>query len=194
MTDSEPSDYELVDLALSGDQGAFAALTDRYGPSVLGVVFRMVHNREDAEDIVQESFVKAFNALESFNKKFSFSTWLYKIATNHSIDYLRKKRLKLSSIDARIQTKDGEVRRQIPDSTHNPEDHLLAHEVRTSVEKAIKALPEKYRAVIILRHTQEKSYEEIADILSLPMGTIKARIFRAREMLKITLRRKGYRT
>ena len=184
---TDKSDLELIDAAIDGNQGAYSIIMERYKNSLGALIFKMVHNQEETKDLVQEAFIKAFNALESYNRKYSFSTWLFKIASNNCIDHLRKKRLKTSSIDAPIATKDGEVKQEIPDMTFNPEGKVVQDELISGIDNAIAALPEKYKDVINLRHKKDKSYEEIANQLDLPIGTIKARIFRAREMLKKSL-------
>lgn len=134
--------------------------------------------------------MKAFRALESFNENFAFSTWLYKIAVNNCIDYLRKKRLQTYSYDRPLNMKNGQVQRDYPDPDSRPDAALLSTEKTRLINEAIDNLPPKYRQVIILRHREELSYEEIADQLHLPLGTVKARIFRAREMLKKSLKGK----
>ena len=183
MTMSETNSL-LIQKALEGDQEAYACIVDRYRGQIYGLVFRMVKNREEAEDITQETFIKAFKALASFNADYAFSTWLYKIAANNCIDYFRKKRLKTYPLDNPIQSKDGERSREYPNQEQGPEYGLLSKEKSFQIQKAIDSLPEKYKAAIILRHTKDQSYEEIADELGIPLGTVKVRIFRAREMLK----------
>lgn len=143
----------------------------------------MIRNEEEVDDLVQESFIKAFSSLGSYATQYAFSTWLYKIATNHTIDYLRKRRLKTISIDKPVQTKDGEMELEIPDVEYRPDRHIVEDQRNRIIEEAIAKLPEKYHRVIVMRHQQEMSYEDIADQLGLPLGTVKAHIFRAREML-----------
>jgi RNA polymerase sigma factor (sigma-70 family) len=148
----------------------------------------MVHDVQEAEDLTQESFIKAFNSLAQFNEEYAFSTWLYKIASNNCIDYFRKRKLQTYSLDKPIQYKDSEIQQEIPDPDLNPEKSILADERQTIIQEAIATLPEKYYTAIVLRHNDERSYEEIAEILNLPLGTVKARIFRAREMLNKALK------
>ena len=150
----------------------------------------MVKNVQDAEDLTQEAFIKAFNSLASFNEEYAFSTWLYKIATNNCIDYFRKRKLQMYSLDKPIQYKDSELQHEIPDPDFNAEKTILTSERNQLIREAIETLPKKYYIAIVLRHTEEKSYEEIAAILKLPLGTVKARIFRAREMLNKALKEK----
>lgn len=133
--------------------------------------------------------MKAFASLAMYRSEYRFSTWLYKIAANASIDYLRKRRIQALSLDRPLETKDGEVEFEVPDYSYHPERDLERKEQRFSIEEAIQSLPDKYREVIIYRHKDDKSYEEIADLLDIPVGTVKARIFRARELLKKKLRR-----
>jgi len=181
-------DDTLIKEALKGDQKAFEQLVTRHQTSVYHIVFRIVRDKEVASDLVQETFMKAFSSLKSYRSEFRFSTWLYKIAANASIDFLRKKRIQAMSLDNPIQTKDGEVTIEIPDYTHHPEEEIIRRERAVSIQEAIDSLPDKYRRVIVARHKEEKSYEEIAGELNLPVGTVKARIFRARELLKKRLR------
>jgi RNA polymerase sigma factor (sigma-70 family) len=150
----------------------------------------MVHDKDEVEDLTQEAFIKAFNSLKNFNEEFAFSTWLYKIATNNCIDYIRKKKLATFSIDKPLESKDGEYSFEIPDTTYQPDKDLIAGQRTKILEEAVNALPEKYRQVILMRHTEDKDYQEIADELHLPLGTVKAHIFRAREILYKRLKKK----
>ena len=135
-------------------------------------------------------FAKAFKALDSYSAEYAFSTWIYKIATNHAIDYRRKKRLKTSSINRPIQTKEGEMELDVPDYTYRPDRHIIQSQQGDILQRAIDKLPEKYKRVIVLRHQKEMSYADIAETLNLPLGTVKAHIFRARSALYKYLRGK----
>ena len=181
-------DLILVDAALAGDQNAFKQLLKKHREAIYHVIFRIVHNPQEAEDLVQETFMKAFNSLSSYSSKYKFSTWLYRIAANSSIDYLRKKKIAAFSLDEEVPTRHGTVSLELADWTYNPEIDLVAKQRRFSVEEAIDSLPKRYREVIVLRHKEEKSYEEIAVILKIPVGTVKARIFRGRVLLKKKLK------
>lgn len=181
-------DQRLIKLAREGDQKAFETLLKKYRNLVYHVMIKMVRNPQEAEDLSQEAFIKAFNALASFNEEFAFSTWLMKIATNNCIDYLRKKKLRTYSIDEPLQYKEEQVQIELPDHDPTPERTLLNQERSKLINDAIQSLPPRYRHVIVLRHQEEKSYEDIAEILKLPLGTVKARIFRAREMLNKKIR------
>ena len=178
------SDLVIVQKALTGDQAAYDQLLKKYRGAIYGLTYKMVSNKEQAEDIVQETFIKAFSALSSFNEEYSFSTWLFKIASNNCIDFLRKKRLQTFSIDQSTESQDGTMTKELPDPIVNPEMRLIESEKRSIIEMAIENLPKKYRIAIIMRHKEEKSYEEISEALGIPLGTVKARIFRAREKLK----------
>jgi RNA polymerase sigma-W factor len=181
-------DHRLINAARNGDQKAFEALLNKYRNLVYHVMIKMVGNTQEAEDLTQEAFIKAFNALATFNEEFAFSTWLMKIATNNCIDFLRKKKLKVFSINEPIQYKDEELQYEIPDHEPTVDRKMLSEERSKFIDDAIQSLPYRYRHVILLRHKEEKSYEEIAEILDLPLGTVKARIFRAREMLNKKIR------
>ncbi|RMF58082.1 MAG: sigma-70 family RNA polymerase sigma factor [Calditrichaeota bacterium] len=179
---------DLIKKAIKGDETAYKRLLENYRGAIYNLLFKMVRNREETEDLVQEAFIKAFAALPSFNEEYAFSTWLYKIAINNCIDHLRKKKLKTYSINKPLQSKDGELGREFPDTSMSPDKKILSEERTNIIEAAISELPENYKIAIVLRHTEEKSYEEIAEILNIPLGTVKARIFRAREMLKKKLK------
>ena len=177
-------DHDLVRKALDGDQAAFARLRNKYQGSLNAMLYKMVRNQLDAEDLTQEAFIKAFSSLESFNFQYAFSTWLYKIASNNCIDYLRKRRLKTVSYDEPIRTGKGEMEMQLPDTTTpSPDAPLTASERSKIIQQAIADLPEKYRVVIELRHQREMEYQDIADELDLPLGPVKAHLFRARARL-----------
>lgn len=187
---SSEQDRELVERALKGNEAAYRALMEKYQNALYHHINRMVRGKQEVDDLVQESFIKAFSALTSYSSQYAFSTWLYKIATNHTIDYLRKKKLQTFSIDKPMSTKDGELEYELPDTTYRPDRHIVADQRRTLIQEAIDALPPKYHRVIVLRHQQEKTYDEIARELDLPLGTVKAHIFRARELLNKYLRDK----
>lgn len=189
---SRQEDAELIGRAVEGDQQAFSQLRQKYYPTIAGLIRRMMRNSDDVEDLIQETFVKAFNAITTFNHDYAFSTWLYRIASNHCIDFLRKKRLKTFSIDQPLETSDGELQYEISDSTWLPDTDMHNKEKTALLQNAIQDLPDKYRKVIELRHTDELDYQEIANQLNLPLGTVKAHLFRAREMLYKKLKNKMY--
>ncbi len=184
----QDDDSILIEQALAGSQKAYTELMERHRTAIYHIINKIVHNEDVANDLVQETFMKAFSALATYRSEYRFSTWLYKIAANTSIDFLRKKRIQALSLDRPLVTKDGEVDIEIPDYSYHPERDLEQKERNFSIEEAIESLPKKYREVIVYRHKDDKSYEEIADLLGVPVGTVKARIFRARELLKKKLR------
>jgi RNA polymerase sigma-70 factor (ECF subfamily) len=192
--ESREEDRRLIAAALAGDQEAYARILGKYHDAISNLIYRMINRPEEVEDLTQEAFIKAFAALASFNDEYAFSTWLYKIATNNCIDYLRKRKLHTFSIDKPLQGADDEYQFEIADHTTIPDQGIIDRQQRLTIEQAIASLPEKYRRVIHMRHVQEKSYEDIALELDLPLGTVKAHIFRAREMLNKMLRGKvgGY--
>ncbi len=191
MIDMNASDKQLIQLAIEGNQKAYEELLRKYHGVIYHLIYKMVGNKEETEDLVQETFVKAFHSLKSFKEEFAFSTWLYKIATNHTIDLLRKKKLQTYSLDEPVKIKEGEVNREYPDENYSPEKVLLSGETTEIILRSIEALPEKYRRVINLRHKEDKSYEDISAFLQVPVGTVKARLFRARELLKKELKKSG---
>ena len=185
---SRAEDKDLIRAALDGEQDAFKRLMKKYHGAIYHLIVRMIGYNAEAEDLTQEAFIKAFNSLASFNDEFAFSTWLYKIATNNCIDHLRKRKLKTLSIDKPLPTHDGETQMELPDHSYIPDNRILATQQSRAIQNAIDDLPDKYRLVIVMRHQQEKSYDEIAEELQLPLGTVKAHIFRARELLSRALR------
>ncbi len=177
-------DLELVDLAKKGDQVAFGKLMDRYRDSIFFMVLKMVHNRDDAEDLTLEAFGKAFNSISNYSADFAFSTWLFKIATNNSIDFIRKKKLQTTSLDQTTSTEDGEVTPiAVRDHSANPEESMVKEQRAAKIRAAIEQLSPKYRSLIELRYLDELAYEEIAEKLDIPLGTVKAQLFRAKDML-----------
>lgn len=169
--------------ALDGDRVAFEKLARKYREPLARHVSRLVRDRDDVDDLTQEALTKALTQLASYDPSYAFSTWLYRIATNHSIDHLRRRKLATYSLDQPIRTKDGEMQAEVPDSTWRPDRHVVADQQRTLINEAIARLPEKYHRVIVMRHVEELAYEEIAEQLDLPLGTVKAHIFRARALL-----------
>jgi RNA polymerase sigma-70 factor (ECF subfamily) len=170
------------------DERAFERLVEKYRGPLTRHVAGMLRDPQATDDLVQEAFVKAFTALPSYSPDYAFSTWLYRIATNHTIDHIRRRRLKTVSIDKPIGTRDGEMQMELPDSTYRPDRAIVADQRGALLREAIDRLPEKYHRVIVMRHQEDLSYEEIATALDLPLGTVKAHIFRARALLNKFLR------
>lgn len=192
-SESSLEDDALVKKAKGGDEKAYKKLVDKYERALYFHILKMVKDREQVEDLVQEAFVKAFDNLNTYSNSYAFSTWLYRIATNNTIDYLRKKKLKTLSIDKPMKTKDGEMEMQLPDESASTDRDIIKKQRQQIVQDAIDDLPEKYRKVIELRHMEEKSYQEISEVLDKPLGTVKAHIFRARELLYKALKDKRHR-
>lgn len=180
---SSIEDDKLVAAALRGREDSYKKLVDKYDRPIYFHIRKMIKEVEMVEDLVQEVFIKAFKNLGSYSNEYAFSTWLYRIATNHTIDYLRKKKLQTFSINDPVKTKDGEMEVQLPDTSFATDAPIMKSERKAIVQDAIHNLPDKYRKVIQMRHMEELSYDEIASELDLPLGTVKAHIFRARELL-----------
>ncbi|MEM9916653.1 MAG: sigma-70 family RNA polymerase sigma factor [Bacteroidota bacterium] len=185
-------DYELVLRAIDGSQKAYSILMDRYRSSIFHMMLKMVNNREDADDLTLEAFGKAFNKLPSYAPRYAFSTWLFKIAINNCIDYIRKKRLNLLSIDDPIEPhSDHDYSSNIRSNTLDPEEKFIRKQRVKLMRTIMGKLSLKYRLMIELRFFEELSYDEIAKELDIPLGTVKAQLFRAKEILYQLLQQPG---
>src|SRR5437016_2884975 len=181
----EVTDADLVRKTLSGKTEAYNALVQRYQRQVYNLAYRMLGNDDDAGDLVQDTFLRAYGALASFRQDASFLTWLYKIASNLCIDQMRSRKSRGAlSLDVELE----EGREPMADRTQGPEETTVRGAVANIVHKEVMNLPERYRIVVVMRHLQGMSIEEIAGQLSLPSGTVKTHLFRAREMLRERLR------
>ena len=177
-------DYQLVQQAIRGSQKAYTVLMERYRNSIYHMMFKMVKNREDSDDLTLEAFGKAFNKLHSYEPRYAFSTWLFKIAINNCIDYIRKKRLKLLSIDDPIEpNSDHDFSSNIRSGALDPEERFIRKQRVKLMRTILNKLSLKYRLMIELRFFEELSYDEIANELNIPLGTVKAQLFRAKEIL-----------
>ncbi len=181
-------DLKIIESCLLGNTQAFSQLIDSYKNMVYNLSYRMSNNPHEAEDISQEAFLRAFQSLAHFNPSYKFSTWLYQITLNIIRDRFKKKELNYVSLDTPVETDDSEFYPQPADFTNNPEQIIDQQEKTQAIQQAILSLPLKYREVIVLRHLQDLSYIEIANILKLPAGTVKVRLYRAREQLKKILK------
>jgi RNA polymerase sigma-70 factor, ECF subfamily len=185
------SDQDVVLRARSGQESAYRELIRRYERPVFALVFRMVRDRELAEDLSQETFVKALNAIDSYRPEFKFSSWIFKIANNAAIDHLRRRELDTLSLDGSPHAETPEAMQatalQIGARQETPLDTVEAKELGTAIEAAIGSLRPEYRSCILLRHVEGRAYEEIAEILNLPLGTVKTYIHRARNELRQSL-------
>lgn len=182
LSEKARQDYELVQKALQGDEKAFARLLGRYKDAIYFMLLKMVNNRSDAEDLTLEAFGKAFKNLHQYSPTYAFSTWLFKIASNNCIDFLRKKKGTFVSIENNDQSENQE-QIKIPSKEPNPEEKLIRMQRAILLRKVVRRLKPRYQTLVELRYFNELSYEEIAKELHLPLGTVKAQLFRAREML-----------
>ncbi len=184
LSDKARLDLRLVEAAKNGSQAAFGELMERYRESVYFTMFKMVKNSDDADDLTIEAFGKAFNRIEQYSPSFAFSTWLFKIASNNCIDFIRKKRVKVTSLDTGYTRGDGEVMYlEVSSQTQNPEEVIIHGQKVKLMRDLVTKLKPRYRELVELRYFEELSYEEIAETLDLPLGTVKAQLFRAREFL-----------
>lgn len=180
---SRQEDFEAIRKVLDGDTKAFEFLQKKYKYLIYSLIKKMIKNENDVEDLTQEAFIKAFNALDKFKFNYSFSAWIYRIASNATIDFLRKKRFDTFSIDRPIGDSEDENYFEIEDESYIPDQDVLSEEKTKIIKEAIDRLPENYREIIILRHEEELDYKSIAKKLDLPLGTVKAHLFRARKLL-----------
>jgi len=185
LSDKAKKDYLLVLRALNEkDQRAYTELMGRYKDSVYFMLLKMVNNSDDAEDLTIETFSKAFKRLDQYTPQFAFSTWLFKIASNHSIDFIRKKRIRAISIDQGYSNEDGESYViPVKEESLDPEESMQKDERVQRMRDVVEKLKPRYKRLVELRYLEEKSYEEISEILELPLGTVKAQLFRARDFM-----------
>ncbi|MBA3785692.1 MAG: sigma-70 family RNA polymerase sigma factor [Acidobacteria bacterium] len=184
------TDVELIANAISGYEDGFEELVRRYQRPITSYVYRMLSDYEAALDVTQEVFIKVYNSLEKYSSDYKFSTWLYRIAHNAAIDYMRRNSVNLQSLET--ETEDGTYQLQIKDERPTPEQEREHTEWRNEIEAVVHCLPAAYRDLIILRHSRDMSYDEIAEITCLPLGTVKNRLFRAREMMREIFIERGF--
>ena len=185
FSDKALEDFKLIDQAVDGqDQQAFAELMKRYKNPVYHMILKMVRNVDDAEDLTIEAFAKAFKNLHKFKKDFTFSTWLFRIATNNTIDFIRKKRLDTMSLNTSFKDDNGDaVTIDVQDRNLNPQEEAIKTQKIELVRMFVTKLPAKYQRLVRLRYFDELSYDEIAKELEAPLGTVKAQLHRARELM-----------
>ncbi|PZE19532.1 RNA polymerase sigma factor SigW [Paenibacillus xerothermodurans] len=180
----EQIDVRLAKLARNGDRAAFAELVELYKEKIFHLAYRMLHNRHEAEEIVQETFLRVYTNLERYDENQKFSTWIYRIGTNLCIDRLRKRKPNYS-LDAEMNDGEGtDWYAMLPSEDDTPDDQVILSETRNEIRKSIETLPEKYKTVVVLRYLQDLSLQEISEVLSLPITTIKTRLHRGREHLR----------
>lgn len=177
-------DEELVAAVLAGDRERFGDLVERYQGRLVNYLFRLLRNLDEAHELAQEVFLKVYQALDRYDPRYRFSTWLFRVAQNAAIDQIRRRRLKLVPIH-RQEEGDEEGRDwDLPSPERGPYRHLRNRERGEAIQQAIDALPWEYRELIVLRHYGELSYEEIAGVKEMPLGTVKNKLFRGRQLLK----------
>jgi len=185
------SDQQVVELARAGKEVAYRELLHRYERPVFSLIYRMVRHHAAAEDLAQETFVKVLNALDSYRPEYKFSSWIFKIANNAAIDHLRRREVSTLSLDgapdARTADEIEATALQVTDHSPNPLAEVESRELGATIEQAIAKLRPEYRACILLRHVEGRAYEEIAEALDLPLGTVKTYIHRARLELRESL-------
>lgn len=181
----DPSDESLVRAVLSGDRERFELLVERYQTRLVNYLYRMVRNLEEAHDLTQEVFIRVYQALDRYDSQYRFSTWLFRVAQNAAIDVIRKRRIQLVPLTRRAdEGSDATVDLELADGQPSALESLQGRELDASIRAAIDTLPWEYRELILLRHYGELAYEEIAEVKGMPLGTVKNKLFRARQMLK----------
>jgi RNA polymerase sigma factor (sigma-70 family) len=192
LSEKAKGDLLLVEEAKRGNEKAFASLMNRYRDSIYYMLLKMVNNSSDAEDLTIEAFGKAFRSLDSYTPKFAFSTWLFKIATNNCVDFIRKKQLSPTPFDS-LQDNIDNVTVNIQSDMPDPEESLINLQKIEALKDIVSQLKPRYKALIELRYYKEYSYEEISSELNLPIGTVKAQLFRAKTLLYNILTKTGNR-
>ncbi|HNW71196.1 MAG TPA: sigma-70 family RNA polymerase sigma factor [Bacteroidales bacterium] len=185
LTDKAQRDYRLVQLAIKqGDQKAYAELMGFYKDAIYFLLLKMTNNQDDADDLTIEAFGKAFKKLDQYTPDYAFSTWLFKIASNNCIDFIRRKKVEVLSINKTVVDDEGTDMSQIlPSNTPDPEEKLIERQKIMMMREVVEKLKPNYRRLVQLRYFDEYSYEEIAQEMAIPIGTVKAQLFRAREFL-----------
>lgn len=183
LSDKALQDYDLVQKALKGDEKAFARLLSRYKDSIYFMLLKMLNNRSDAEDLTIEAFGKAFKNLHQYSPTYAFSTWLFKIASNNCIDFLRKRKGNTVPLENGDESTEMSEASKIRSKDLNPEEKLIRKQKAILLQKVVRRLKPHYQTLVEMRYFRELSYEEIATELDLPLGTVKAQLFRARQML-----------
>lgn len=184
------TDVELIAKAIRGREDGFEELVRRYQRPITAYVYRMLNDYESSLDVTQEVFIKVYNSLEKYSSDYKFSTWLYRIAHNAAIDHMRRNSANLQSLET--ENDEGAYQMQIESPLLTPEQERERSEWRSEIEAVVKCLPSVYRELILLRHAQDLSYDEIAEVTNLPLGTVKNRLFRAREMMREIFIERGF--
>lgn len=180
----EPSDEELVRRCLAGEGAAFDTLVRRYQHRIYRLAYRLTQDAEEANDLAQEIFVRAYERLHTFHQEAAFQPWLYRVATNWCLNALKKRRPPSLSLETGASTDEEETSLEIPDEATDPARMVETTALQAEVQRAMATLPLKYRMAVVLRHAEGLSYEEIAETLQLPLGTVKTHLFRAKDLLR----------
>jgi len=188
LSDKAQMDIKFVEAAMRGDQQAFAELMDRYRDTIFYMLLRMVKNKSDADDLTIEAFGKAFKNIHQYTPNFAFSTWLFKIASNNCIDFLRKKKTNTISIESQSDDSSKDTQMSIAANVLDPEEDLIKQQEAKLMRNIVEKLKPRYRELVRLRYFNEYSYEEISAEMNIPIGTVKAQLFRARELLNNILK------
>jgi RNA polymerase sigma-70 factor, ECF subfamily len=184
------TDGELIVGFIAGRTDGFEELVRRYQRPITGYVFRMIGDYEASLDVTQEVFIKVYNSIEKYSPEYKFSTWLYRIAHNAAVDHLRRNSITPQSLET--ENAEGAYEIQIESGASSPEQDRERSEWRTEIEAVVRCLPPAYRDLILLRHSRDLSYDEIAEVTGLPLGTVKNRLFRAREMMREMFIERGF--
>src|SRR5580765_6306564 len=184
------TDVELIAKAIRGREDGFEELVRRYQRPITNYVYRMLNDYDSSLDVTQEVFIKVYNSLKKYSSEYKFSTWLYRIAHNAAIDHMRRNTVNQQSLET--ENGDGAYQLQIESPNPTPEQDRELSEWRTEIEAVVKCLPAAYRDLILLRHSRDLSYDEIVEVTQLPLGTVKNRLFRAREMMREIFIERGF--
>jgi RNA polymerase sigma-70 factor, ECF subfamily len=184
VTESEPADAEIVRRILAGEGDLFEVLVERYRVRLYRFIQRYTNDAEDARDVTQDVFFKVYGALDAYDSRYKFSTWLFRIAGNAAIDHLRRRRIRALPLELPPDQEGGERRVDPKETRPDPYEELARRRLRTALDEAIERLPDDYRELISLRHYGELPYEEIAELKGMPLGTVKNKLFRARQALR----------
>ena len=186
MSDGLPKheDAEIIAAILKGEREKFSVLVERYQGRLVNYLFRLLRSAEEAQDLAQEVFLKIYQALDRYDSRYKFSTWLFRVAQNAAIDKIRKRRLQVVSMDRPVDREDEGRSWEFPSSDPSPYHDLRNRERGDAIQEAVDHLPWEYRELIVLRHYGELSYDEIASLKQMPLGTVKNKLFRGRQMMK----------
>lgn len=186
----EFSDVDLIGRVIRGREDGFEELVRRYQRPIVGYIYRMLGDYDSALDVTQEVFIKIYGSIEKYSSEYKFSTWAYRIAHNAAIDHMRRNPINSQSLET--ESENGTYQLQFESSEPSPEQNRERSEWRTEIDAVVKCLPTAYRELILLRHSRDLSYDEIADVTGLPLGTVKNRLFRAREMMREIFVERGF--